>query len=189
MNWLDEAELEQLNDMETREGTEDQRMERFKITDLSSLNWALRKLTTLEKAHSEELAVAQEELTRIQDWFKKQDSAYQGAKSFFEGLIEQYAKDQIAADSKWKGSSPYGYVSFRKQQPLVDYGDADALVKYLEENGGSELVKVEKKPRKDEIKKTFEIKNGVMVNHRTAEIIPGITVTEREPIVTIKLEV
>ena len=44
MNWLDEAEIEQLEEMDNLEGSDEQRKERFRITDLSSLNWALRKL-------------------------------------------------------------------------------------------------------------------------------------------------
>lgn len=189
MNWLDEAEFDQLNDMETREGTEEQRMERFKITDLSSLNWALRKLTTLEKAHSEELAVAQEEVDRIQDWFKKQDSAYQGTKSFFEGLIEQYAKEQISADPKWKGSkSPYGKVNFHKQKDQWEY-DEEVLVAYLEGERKTALLKIKKEPIKELIKDFYTLRNGMLVNENTGELVPGVVVHKREPKLSIKLEV
>lgn len=188
MNWLDELELDQLEDMETREGTDEQRKERFKITDLSSLNWAFRKLTTLGKSHAEEFMVAQEELTRIQDWFKKQDESYQTSRQFLEGLIGEYAGQQRVIDPKWRQKTPYGLVSFRKQQPKWDYGDEEALVDYMESNGLENMVQTKKTPIKGELKKTLYVHDGKAVNTLTGEIVPEITVTDQEETVTIKLE-
>jgi hypothetical protein len=188
LNWLDEAELEQLEDMENREGTDDQRKERFKITDLSSLNWALRKLKALEKGHDEELRVAQEELSRIQDWFAKQDKSYQSSKQFIEGLIAEFAKGQIEVDPKWKGSkTPYGKVNFHKQKDQWEY-DEEALVAYLEGENKTSLLKVKKEPIKELIKDFYTLKNGRLINENTGEVIPGVAVTEREPKLSIKLE-
>ena len=80
-------------------------------------------------------------------------------------------------------------VGFRKQQPKWNYGDEDKLVDFMEENGLDDLVKIEKKPIKADLKKLLIVKDGIAVNPRTGEVIPQITVDEQEPLLSIKLEV
>ena len=189
MNWLENIELEELETMFTEEN-EDQLKERFKIKDLSSLNWALRKLSALEKSHAEESELATIEIARIRAWFDKQDQSFQQSKNFLEGLIGEYAKEQRVIDPKWKSKkTPYGVVGFRKQQPKWNYGDEDKLVDFMEENGLDDLVKIEKKHIKADLKKLLIVKDGIAVNPRTGEVIPQITVDEQEPLLSIKLEV
>jgi hypothetical protein len=187
INWLDEIEVEELTPIFRTEENEEQLKERFKITDLSTLNWALRKLLTLDKKRAEEVELADAEIERIRTWSNKQGEAYEYSKQFLEGLVEEYAREQRANDPKWKGNkTPYGKVGFRKQTKW-DYGDEKLLVDYLEKNFNF-LVKVEKTPMKAEIKKDFTNVNGQAVNKLTGEILPGIIISEIDSIVTIKLE-
>jgi len=188
VNWLDEAEIEQLEEMDNLEDSDEQRKERFRITDLSSLNWALRKLKALERSHDEELRVASEELTRIQDWFKKQDKSYQSSKQFIEGLVAEYAKEQMEADPKWKGrKTPYGKINYHNQKDQWEY-DEEALVAYLEQEKKTALLKVKKEPIKELVKDHYTLKNGQLINENTGEVVPGVAVHKREPKLSIKLE-
>ena len=188
MNQLDEIELDELSEIFTTEETEEQRKERFKITDLSSLNWALRKLSVLEKNHTEEFELSVIEIARIRAWFEKQDKAYQGSKQFFEGLIEQYANTQIAEDPKWKGNkTPYGKVNFHKQKDQWEY-DEDPLVAYLKQEKKTALLKVKLEPIKELIKDYYTLNNGRLINENTGEVVPGVVVYEREAKLSIKLE-
>jgi len=183
MNWLEEAEFEEVEEIRQEDS------ERFKIKDLDSLNWALRKLAALNKKHQEEEQLAVMETRRITDWFTKQDESYQAGKNFFEGLITEYANEQKTADPKWKGqASPYGKVGYRKRQPKWDYGDEEKLVEYLDSVGLDTCVKVEKKPIKDEIKKLFPVVEGKAIFAVTGEVVPQITIKEQEPSLSIKLE-
>jgi len=190
MNWLDEIEVEELEPVFHAEESEEQLKERFKITDLASLNWALRKLSALSKSHTEELELVNAEIQRIQEWFAKQDETYQYSKQFLEGLIGEYAAEQRKADPKWRQRSPYGYVSFRKQQPKWNYND-EVLEEYLV---GSEWEKdytrTKIEPDKTKIKESqiFKVQGEKIINTVTGEVVPGVTVIEREPTVTIKLE-
>ena len=187
MNWLDEVELGELGEIFADDVTTEQLEQRFKIIDLSSMNWALRKLSALSKNHAEEFELANAEIDRIQSWFKKQDEAFQYSKQFLEGLIGEYAKEQKDVDPKWKGSkSPYGRVGFRKQQPKWDYND-DELINYLRENA-PRYVRTKYEADKNQIKEFFIAKDGKLVNPASGEVIPGITITDREPVLTIKLE-
>jgi hypothetical protein len=186
MNWLQEEELEELRENLNSVETEEQ-AERFKITDLSTLNWTLRKLSSLDQKRLEEVNLANAELERINMWFAKQDITYQASKNFLEGLIKEYAKSQRVIDPKWKQKTPYGLVSFRKAKKF-NYGDEENLVKYLNDNGMAEYVKVVETPKKAELKKALTInKDGKAIFTITGEILPDVTAEEIED-VTIKLE-
>jgi len=187
MNQLETVELDELNELLNTEEPIEEVRERFQIKDLSAMNWALRKLSALEKSHREDTDLLNAEYGRITKWYDKQSHSYNGSKDFLEGLIKEYAATQRVIDPKWKGSkTPYGAVGFRKQSKW-DYGDEKALVKYLE-TSFSFLLKVEKTPMKAEIKKDFIAVNGKAVNKITGEILPGISINELDPVVTIKLE-
>ena len=184
MNWLDELELDDLSSVIK---SEDSVIERFHITDLNTLNWTLRKLSTLDKKRAEEVNLANAELERINMWFAKQDITYQASKNFLEGLIGEYAGQQRVIDPKWKQKTPYGVVSFRKSKKF-NYGDEENLVKYLNENGMNDYVKVVESPKKAELKKALTItKEGKAIFTSTGEILPDVTAEEIED-VTIKLE-
>lgn len=189
MNWLQEEEIKELNEffpVSTNEVGGEQK-ERFSITDLSSLNWVLRKLAVLEKNHNEDMLLFHAEIDRITQWFEKQRESRQSSVEFLEGLVEEFAKAQRVIDPKWKQKTPYGLVSFRKSKKY-DYGDEEKLVKYLSDNGMGELVKVVKTPIKTELKKALTItKDGKAILTSTGEVIPEIYVEEMED-VSIKLE-
>ena len=190
MNWLLDEEIEELNEFLSISTNEDEneteQKNRFSITDLSSLNWVLRKLSALNKSHNEDLALFNEEIARISKWFDKQKESHTASVEYLEGLVSEYAKAQRAIDPKWKQRGPYGLVSFRKAKKY-DYGDEEKLVKYLDDNGMGEFVKVVKTPIKTELKKALTItKDGKAIFTSTGEILP-ISVEETED-VTIKLE-
>jgi len=187
MNSFDEIELDEVDEIFTTEETEEQRKERFKIKDLSSLNWALRKLSALGKNHAEEFELSAIEIARIRAWFEKQDAAYQNSRSFLEGLIKEYAEEQRAIDPKWRQKCPYGLVSFRKQKKF-DYGDEEKLVQHLTDHGMGGYVKVVKTPMKAELKKALTItKDGRVIFTSTGELLPNVSAEEVED-VTIRLE-
>jgi len=188
MNWLQDEELEELGeDLSSTESTE-RAKDQFKITDFATLNWAMRKLSVLDKKRAEEVAVVNTEIERIQQWFAKQDKQYQYSKEYLERLIEDYAKTQRDEDPKWKGSkTPYGKINFHKQKDQWEY-DEEALVAYLEKERKTSLLKVKKEPIKELIKDFFALSNGHLINENTGEIIPGVTITEREAKLSIKLE-
>jgi len=187
INWLDEQEAEELH--EALATVETGKEDRFQITDLSSLNWTLRKLKVLEKSHNEDLALLNEEIARLREWFNKQSQGYDSTKEFLEGLIAEYAKGQQVEDAKWKGQkTPHGRIGFRKQQPKWDYGDEEALANLLFANGMEKFVKTVRTPIKTELKEVLGVIDGQAIYKETGEVVAGITVTEREPLVVIKLE-
>lgn len=183
MNWLLEEELEELKENLNHIEGEERAEVRFEITDLSSLNWALRKLSALEKRHDEDMDLRNEEMHRIARWHEKQEASYLASKDLLESLVKEYAKKQREIDPKWKQKTPYGLVSFRKGKKY-NYGDEDKLVNHLIDNGMSKFVKVVKTPIKTELKKALAIlENGHVAFEDTGELLPNVTAEETEDVV------
>jgi len=188
MNMLEEVELDELNELlSTDESTEEVR-KRFQITDLSSMNWALRKLSALEKDHDGDTSLLNSEYHRIAKWYDKQSNSYQNSKQFLEGLIGEYAKAQRAEDPKWRQKTPFGDVSFRKQQPEWVYEGDKTLDYFLTSEWVETCVRVKNELDKNKIKETFKVVGDKLICISTGEVIPGVTITDRDPVMKITLE-
>lgn len=173
--------LKQSNDslQEYLDEQEQVESERFKVTDESSANWALRKIAQKEqqiKANNE-LAAAEEQ--KIEAWRKQENEKAQNDIDFFQSYLAEYAMDLKKKDPKFKTLKlPNGELSFRKQQPEWILDD-EKVIKALKESGKDDLIKVTEKPKKDEIKKAFKAHGNKAINPETGEVVDGITIEER----------
>lgn len=173
--------MNDLNEMPTEE-----ERQRFRIEDLSSLNWAMRKLTAIEAKKAEVNTLANDEIERIEHYRKSELEKLADSEDFFKTLIQDYASRKRSEDPKYKSEkTPYGSISFRKQQPKWIYDD-QALVDFLEENDHHELIRVKKEPVKTEIKKLFKVDNGLVVDEH-GQIVEGIRVEEQPDTLDIKV--
>jgi len=188
MNMLEEVELDELNELlSTDESTEEVR-KRFQITDLSSMNWALRKLSALKKEQDEEWKLLVAEQLRIQKWYDKQNDASDNSRRFLEGLIGEYAKAQRAEDPRWMQKTPFGRVGFRKQQPEWVYEGDKTLDYFLTSEWVETCVRVKNELNKTNIKEAFKVVGSNLICIDTGEVIPGVQIVERAETMTIKLE-
>lgn len=193
MNALQKLELTEIESIMNDEeyfltGETEHLKQRFQITDINSLNWALRKISSINAQLADEEALFQAELDRLTTWIGKQRDNAAKSREFFDSLITEYATDQRKKDPKFKVSTPYGKLSYRRQKPQWDYVD-EALVKYLEDNNLDDLIRVKKEPIKNDIKERFTVsKEGRLINQDTGEVIPGVVITERGDKLEIKVE-
>lgn len=184
MNAMQKYELEEVNGLDLQD---EQVKERFKIEDLEQLNWALRKLATLDEQQSEIDELADKEMLRIKSWHEKESESIGHSKSFFESLVGEYAIKQRDNDPKFKNvKTPYGKVGFRKQQPKWNYDD-EILIKHLKASELTDLFKTKEEPKKAEIKKQFKVLDSGQVVDSNGEIVPGITVEEQGDKLDIKV--
>src|SRR5690606_21270190 len=103
----------------------EQEKQQFRITDLSSLSWAFRKLAVIAQKKAEINALADEEIQRIEQYRTKELTSLEHDEQFFRDLIEQYAAEQRESDPDFKkATTPYGAVKFRKQPAKWNYDDA-----------------------------------------------------------------
>ncbi|WP_027309316.1 host-nuclease inhibitor Gam family protein [Caloramator sp. ALD01] len=179
MNALEIYEIQEVEQLEGKE--------QFKVTNIDQANWCLRKISALKKKQIENEQLAKAEIERIEKWLKKENEQLENSIKFFEVLLEEYAKEQREKDAKFKLSTPYGKLSFRKQQPKWNY-DEETVLKFLKASGKTEFIRVKEEINKAELKKKFKVV-GELVVDENGEIIEGITIEEQPEKVVIDVEV
>lgn len=179
MNALEIHEIQEVEQLEEKE--------QFKVTNIDQANWCLRKISVLKKKQIENEQLAKAEIERIEKWLKKENEQLENSIKFFEVLLEEYAKEQREKDAKFKLSTPYGKLSFRKQQPKWNY-DEETLLNFLKSAGRTEFIRIKEEVNKAELKKKLKIA-GELVVDENGEIIEGITIEEQPDKVVIDVEV
>lgn len=186
MNALARMELDELQEL-IFQLPEEEVKQRFSIKDLDSLNWTFRKLAALELKRKEYEALAKKEYDRIKAWEEKMLKDIEEHKQFLTMHIEEYARKQRAADPKWKISTPYGKVSFRKQQPKWSYDEQKAL-ESVESIGLDKYIRVKKELDKVALKASVKVlEDGRVVDAETGSFIDGVTVTQQEEAVKVEV--
>jgi phage host-nuclease inhibitor protein Gam len=180
MNPLQQYELEDIQ--------EEQERQRFKITDLNSLNWAFRKLAAIEAKKADVNQLADAEVQRIESYREQELKGLVNSEDFFKSHIAEYANVQREVDPNFKAKTPYGSVTFRKQQPKWNYDD-EALLTFLEQNDYADLVRVKKEPVKTDIKKRFIATQDGRVFDENGQEVTGIKVEFLPESISIKAEV
>lgn len=176
MNHLQRLELEELRELYDVLGLEAGAIDtntgnvtddaRFKVTDADQLNWVLRKMQAITADLIEKQALRDKELSRINGWY---DGLYKTAKAdmdYFQALVTEYAAKKRESDPKYKGeSTPYGKVSFTKQQPEWAYKSEEETVGFLEaDESMKDHVKVIKSiANKTALKKELTVMRNVFV--------------------------
>lgn len=186
MNALVNLELDELQDL-AFQLPEEEIKQRFRIADLDSLNWTFRKLAALELKRKENEALAKKEYERIKVWEEKATKDIEEHKQFLLMHVEEYARNQRAADPKWKATTPYGKVGFRKQQPKWSYDEQKAL-ESVESIGLDKYIRVKKELDKTTLKASVKVlEDGRVVDTETGFFIEGVSVSEQPE--AIKVEV
>lgn len=136
---------------------------KFEVTDLSSATWVMRRYRALAASDDELKRVAQEQIDAIQKWLDDQLQANQNSRAFFEDKLGDYLAKLRIEDPKARIKTPYGTVSTRKTRAGVIWSD-EAVVKSLEKQGLTDLIRVKKEPEKKEIAKQFHFVGTRFVN-------------------------
>jgi phage host-nuclease inhibitor protein Gam len=177
--------MNQLQRIEIEEVTPEVK-ESFRVTDTDSLNWAFRKLQAYQQELAEVNRLANSEMERIKTWQEREQKRISEHTEFFESLISQFATEKRAQDPKFKCSTPYGKISFRKQQPKWEY-DEKTLIESLKSNGFTDLIRIKEEPDKAELKKRFAVNNGQVVCVETGVLIEGVMVYEQPEKISITI--
>ena len=128
---------------------------------------------------------ADDEYGRMEAWYKTQlkrmKEKHDGVVAWAKGCLRQYFDLVPKHETKTQSSyqTPSGKMIMKQLGPTFDVDDA-VLVPWLEENGLEEYIKVEKTANWAALKKVLNI-TGTTVATEDGEIVPGVTVTEREP--------
>ncbi|NOW86756.1 hypothetical protein B0H39_004637 [Clostridium beijerinckii] len=158
------------------EEMEDQEIQekKYAVNDQKSASDILKKIKFLDGEIERIKQQAKEERADVDEWEEKELKSLSGKRDYFAGVIRYYYTEQKHLNSKFKLTSPWGKVNSSTRKSLV-VEDEQGLMEYLELND-EQAIKVKKEINKSYINSRY--KNGV--NPDTGEIIPGITVEEKE---------
>lgn len=185
---MDRIQRWELGELEQIDIESEETKERFMIDSAEKLSWAFRKLKALKKEKTDIDGVAEAELYRIKKWHEAEAKKIDNSLAFFESLIMMYAMKKRTENPEFKmESTPYGKVRYVKQRDRWVYDDT-VLVRWLFEEDKTEFIKTEHTPRKDEIKRRFEVRGTEVIDKETGEKVPGIRVEELGEKIEIKEE-
>lgn len=188
MNPLFAEELDELDGYELSDAEETG--QKFEITDLDSLNWALRKVHAYDAQLKEIQSVANSERQRIDSWEQRESKGINESIQFFHNLIADYHTKVLVENPKKKTlSTPYGKSKSTTLKAQPDITDEEQLLKFVEDN---KLPFVEKVPKLNwaELKKTLKVveKDGEhIVVDENGQVVPGVAVKPQNT--TFKVEI
>lgn len=160
--------------------------ENFKIEDLKGASWALRKIKECKENILKNEKLYEIEKERIDNWLDNETKSDLVSIEYFNGLLLQYYKELKQNDPKAKITTPYGKVTSRKNKKW-NYGNEEKLLKYLDSNGYKNLIRTKQEINKTSLKESFLIKDGIVLDKNTGEVIPEISIVEEENI-NVKVE-
>lgn len=133
--------------------------------------------------------LVESEKYRIESYRQREHEKLQRDEEYFRSLISEYAAEKRSHDPKFKTEkTPYGSITFKKQQPKWNYDD-QTLVTWLRENGHEELVRTKFEPVKTDLKKMFSVNSAGLVVSPDGEVVEGVMVEIRGDELVIKPEV
>lgn len=155
--------------------------ETFRIEDLKDASWALRKIREYKESILEKEELAKAEKERIDKWLVNETKNDLINIEYFNGLLLRYYKELKQNDPKARITTPYGQVTSRKNKKW-NYGNEEILLKYLNSNGYKNLIRTKQEINKTSLKESFLIKDGIVLDKNTGEVIPEISILEEENI-------
>lgn len=157
----------------------------FEIHDLNSANWAFRKITAYKMKINDVEVLANAEIARITAWKDKETETLKNSIDFFESKLTAYAVTQRQADPKFKCSTPYGKITFRKLQPKWGY-EEDTVLEALKRMKLNNFIRIKEEINKVELKNNVKVVNGMVVTS-DGEIIDGISVEDQGEKIDVKI--
>jgi light-regulated signal transduction histidine kinase (bacteriophytochrome) len=176
----------EMTEEELLEMKEEEEKQKFRITDLGSADWVLRKRQEVIDRLEQETEYARVEIQKYQNFISNQERAAEEQIAYFNCLLEEYLREKKELDQKYKLVTAIGQANFRNSATWRY--EEDEVMDYLKENKMDEFirVKVTESINKVDLKKSLKVFDGKAVTD-DGEIIPGITVEQTQTL-TIKME-
>lgn len=145
--------------------------------------WAVKRMRFAARKRDRLLAGIREEIETMQARIREVEEAYQNETAFFRGQLDMFmaSAECEATKTQQKYELPSGTVLRRKSRAPEFTRDETALLDWAKASGNAAFVRVKETPNWSEIKSAAVVNDGQLVTKNTGEIIPGVTVTQREP--------
>jgi len=165
----------------TEEIEEQEEHEDFVVLDDGAAEWCMKKIREKKEELETWKAHYACQLDRL-------ETRINGDIAYFESKLREYFDMIPHKRTKTQESYqlPGGKLVRKAQQPKYDVKDEE-LVPWLKQNGLGNLVKVKETADWDKLKKSVSVVKGGVVTE-DGEIVPGVKVTERDPIFKVEMK-
>lgn len=146
-------------------------------------DWAVRRMRFAARKRDRLIAGIRDEIETMEARIRDVEADYENETAFFRAQLDLFMESVECERTKTqlRYELPTGIVLRRKNRQPEFIRDNEALLAWAEDYGDSDLVKVTKAPNWANIKKGAIIMDDHLVDKGSGEIIPGVTVTQREP--------
>lgn len=178
--------MNELDLLEVKEAEEFDKQESWKINDINTASWALKKISSLNKLKSQNDMLVKEEMEKLRKWQDSKNGSIDASIEFFENKLGEFYQSESNGDVKYKIETPNGYVSTRKTPQKFNY--LDSAIDELKSAGLSEFVRVKEEVNKKDLKKNLMVTEDFKVVSPNGEILTGVVVVPESYNLVIKPE-
>jgi hypothetical protein len=157
-------------------------VERFIIDTDAKADWAIRKIRKAREETDRLLALADEEIKRLNDQKKHLEEEFGRRTGLLNGMLYDYFNslpDERKTETKTQRK--YRLLSgdlVEKIRRIEFERDDEQLLAYLKRAGKPEYIKVTETPKWGEYKKTISVSGGFVVS-ADGEIVDGVMAVEK----------
>ena len=160
--------------------------ERFTVKDASSAEWVMEKIAEKQAEIAEMTRQRDKMLARYNEWYAAGTEALNGDIAYFEKLLSDWAREELAEGKAKSISLPSGRVGFRAAAPKVTFAGApvdktSAAFVTLTKQVAPEYVETKESVKWADFKKTLTLaENGAVVTE-SGEILPDMKWEAQDP--------
>ncbi|UZN53063.1 host-nuclease inhibitor Gam family protein [Bacillus paralicheniformis] len=190
------AEIEEIKkDLMDAMPQEEEGPEIFEVHDLETAAEAQRRVAYFKRKQAEIDAVADKQIERLkmeieqlEHWQEEAKKEYVERENFYKHRLERYMREEVrkmqenGKKPKKTIKLPYGTIKLVKQQPEYQRNEND-LLEYAESKG---FVRVKKDVDWATIKQKAKVFGDKLID-ADGELIPGVTVVDREDKFTVEV--
>ncbi|WP_261381947.1 host-nuclease inhibitor Gam family protein [Bacillus licheniformis] len=190
------AEIEEIKkDLMDAMPQEDEGPEIFEVHDLDTAAEAQRRIAYFKRKQAEIDEVADKQIERLkmqierlEHWQEEVKKEYVEREDFYKHRLERYMREEVrkmqenGKKPKKTIKLPYGTIKLVKQQPEYQRNEND-LLEYAESKG---FVRVKKDVDWAAIKNKAKVFGDKLID-ADGELIPGVTVVDREDKFTVEV--
>ena len=160
--------------------------ERFTVKDASSEEWVMEKIAEKQAEIAEMTRQRDKMLARYNEWYAAGTESLSGDIAYFEKLLADWAREELAEGKAKSISLPSGRVGFRAAAPKVTFAGApvdktSAAFVTLTKQVAPEYVETKESVKWADFKKSLTLaENGAVVTE-SGEILPDMKWEAQDP--------
>ena len=161
--------------------------EHFDVDNDMKAEWVISKIRKIRQNQKREKEELERQMRFYQDQAEIIDREADENVAFFESMLREYFQSRVdegfakATKTKVTYKLPTGELILKHREPEYEYKqNQQQTIDWLKNSNAEQYIKVKEELKWTDLKKDVTISGNNVAYKATGEIIPGITVTERE---------